>query len=154
MSGKRTRALNGRSLRAWLLKGGARTAATGVGLKSYIQRVLVRVHLLKSRRNHENLSSPARGRVGRTTTKIQNKTRDQTKQTNEKTINANEYSVCRRDLDFCHGMRQHQHNYYHGLTAKRKPAPASRFPYPDRDHPNAEAACGSVACRESLGRKV
>jgi hypothetical protein len=83
-----------------------------------------------------------------------NKTRDQTKQTNEKTINANEYSVCRRDLDFCHGMRQHQHNCYHGLAAKRKPAPASRFPYPDRDHPNAEAASGKIAGRESLGRKV
>src|SRR4029077_5570849 len=104
------------SLRARLFKGGARTAATGVGLKSYIQRVLARVHSFKSTRNHQNLSGPARGRVGLTTTKIKNKNRDQTKQINEKTINANEYSVCRRDLDFCHGMRQHQHNYQ-GLTA-------------------------------------
>src|SRR5205814_8448201 len=121
----------------WLLHDGART---GVGLKFYIQCVLARVHLFQYTRHHEHLTGPARGRVGLTTSKIQNKTRDQTKQINEKTINANEYSVCRRDLDFCHGMRQHQHKYYHGLTAKRKPAPARRFPYRDRDHPNAEAA--------------
>src|SRR4029077_20973354 len=62
--------------------------------------------------------------------------RDQTKQTNEKTINANEYSVRRRDLDLCHGMRQHQHEYYHGLIEKRKPASTIRFPYPDRDPPH------------------
>src|SRR4029078_2192664 len=129
-----------------------RTAATGVGLKSYIQRVLARVHSFKSTRNHQHLSGPARGRVGLTTTKIKNKNRDQTKQINEKTINANEYSVCRRDLDICHGMRQHK--YYHSLTAKRAAANKTRLPYHDRDHPNAEAACGSVARRKSLGRKV
>ena len=51
-----------------------------------MQCVPIRVHLFKSTRNQENLSGPARGRVGLTTTKIKNKTRDQTKQIMKKLL--------------------------------------------------------------------